>query len=156
MDYSQIFAISAAALAAEHKRVEVAAMNLANANTLAGPDGAGYQPLRVVMRPMPPSPTSPDFAARMAAEVDEPGLAQLTGPAASVEPALTTTRQVYDPGNPYADTKGFVHYPGVDTATEMVNMMSALRAYEANVAAINMAKTMAGRALEIGAGNSSS
>jgi len=59
-------------------------------------------------------------------------------------------RMVYEPGHPHADTKGYVAYPGVDQSTQMVNMASALRAYEANVVAMNAARVMAARTLEIG------
>jgi flagellar basal-body rod protein FlgC len=60
---------------------------------------------------------------------------------------------VHEPGHPLADEKGFVSYPGVDPAMEMVTLLDATRAYEANVAAMNMARAMSLKALEIG-GNS--
>jgi flagellar basal-body rod protein FlgC len=71
-------------------------------------------------------------------------------PQAVVEPSGLAPRRVYEPGNPYADAKGYVAYAGVDTAAEMVAMMSASRSYEANIAAMNMSKTMALKALQIG------
>ena len=147
MDYSKSFAISAAGMAAERLRVEVSALNIANANTIQNAAG-GYQPLRVVLHSVAPVATAPGaFAARMASWRNDP---TNTMPEASVEPSQVEPRQVYDPTNPFADTKGFVSYPSVDTATEMVNMMSALRSYESNVAALNMARTLAAKALEIG------
>jgi flagellar basal-body rod protein FlgC len=154
MDYSQSFAISAAGMAAEHTRLEVAALNLANANTMQTADGGAYQAMRVVMRAILPAAPSGDFAARMKRSENDPALATFAVPEASIEPSGIGPRQVYDAGNPFADDKGFINYPGVDTATEMVNMMSALRSYESNVAAMNMAKTMASRALEIGGSSS--
>jgi len=57
---------------------------------------------------------------------------------------------VYDPGHPDADENGIVQMPNVDVITEMVNMISATRAYEANVTALNASKSMANKALEIG------
>jgi len=57
---------------------------------------------------------------------------------------------VYEPGHPLANERGFVAYANVDSATEMVSMMSATRAYEANVSAMNTARTLALRALDIG------
>jgi flagellar basal-body rod protein FlgC len=57
---------------------------------------------------------------------------------------------VLDPGHPQADARGYVSYPGVDPATEMMTMLSASRAYEANVVAMNTARAMAVKALEIG------
>jgi flagellar basal-body rod protein FlgC len=68
----------------------------------------------------------------------------------SVEPTDLPPRMVYEPGHPLANEKGFVAYTGVDSATEMVTLMSAMRSYEANVAAMNAARTMALKALEIG------
>jgi flagellar basal-body rod protein FlgC len=69
---------------------------------------------------------------------------------ASVEAAQVAPRMVYEPGHPYADAQGMVAYPGVDHTTEMMNLNTALRAYEANVVAMNAARTMAARTLDIG------
>ncbi len=147
MDYSQAFAISAAGMTLERTRVEVAAMNLANASTIQGADGAGFQPMRVLARAdrVPGSP----FPARVEDGMEDDATS-LALPRASVEPALVAPRRVYEPGNPFADGGGFVTYPGVDTATEMINLMTAVRAYEANVAAMNAARTMVLKALDIG------
>ncbi|MFN8557121.1 MAG: flagellar basal body rod C-terminal domain-containing protein [Dehalococcoidia bacterium] len=59
-------------------------------------------------------------------------------------------RRVYEPGNPDADGEGYVLYPDIEVATEMTDMMSATRAYQANTAALNAIKAMAQKALEIG------
>jgi len=67
-----------------------------------------------------------------------------------VQPVDGAPRLVYEPGHPDADTKGFVAYPDVNPVSEMVELMTVTRAYEANVRAMNMAKTMALKALEIG------
>jgi flagellar basal-body rod protein FlgC len=71
-------------------------------------------------------------------------------PMLSVEPSNAAPRSVYEPSNPLANEKGFVTYPGVDPATEMVTLVGAMRAYEANVAAMNTARALALKALEIG------
>ncbi len=136
MDYSQSFAISASGMNLERTRVEVAALNLANANTVAGPDGQVYRPMRVVAR------------AAFAQAVTQ-GLGATT-PQVQLEPTQQPPRMVYEPGHPMANEQGFVAYAGVDTATEMVTLMSATRAYEANVAAMNAARTMSLKALDIG------
>jgi flagellar basal-body rod protein FlgC len=70
--------------------------------------------------------------------------------AATVVETGAAPRIVHDPANPHADARGDVHYPGVDHTAEMLNIMTALRAYEANVAALGAAKSMAAHALEIG------
>lgn len=153
MDYSQVFAISAAGMALERTRVEVTALNLANANTVQAPGAPRFQPMRVVGRSMPAAVASPPgFEAAMGRFAQ--GAAGAVGlPFASVEPTDVPSRLVYEPGNPFANAKGFVAYAGVDSATEMVTMMSALRSYEANVVAMNTAKTLALRALDIGGQN---
>lgn len=145
MDYSTTFAISAAGMSVERTRVEVAALNLANANTTAAPGQPGYQPLRVVAAPMQQA----SFAALMLA--GEPAAA--LKPDVRVEPAPVAPRLVHEPGHPLADERGFVRYPGVDTATEMMSLMAASRAYEANVAALNTARSMTLKALDIGSGS---
>ena len=135
MDASHLFAISAAGMGAERARLEVASLNLANANAAQPPGGPGYQPLRAVAR-----------AASFANLVE--GLP--AGPVVAIEAADARMRLVHEPGHPMADARGFVGYPAVDLATEMVTLMSALRSYEANVAALNTARALAIKTLDIG------
>ena len=143
MDHTPTFAISAAGMALERTRVEVAALNLANAHTTQASGQPAYKPLRVVAQAASPQA----FAAMMLGT--EPVSAAMQ-PQFHVEPAGVAPRLVHEPGHPLADAKGFVSYPGVDPATEMVALMSATRAYEANVAAMNTARTLALKALDIG------
>ena len=140
MDYLTAFAISAAGMGAEKLRTDVVALNLANANTALGAGGSGYQPLRVVT-------AAPLMGADFGQMMDR-GLAALQS--ASVAPYAAPNRKVYEPGHPKADREGYVSYPGVDSLMEMMTLMTASRAYEANVAAFNIARTMTARALEIG------
>lgn len=145
MDYRNAFAISASGMAVEKLRLDTTAANLANIHSTRGPDGKPYQPLSVKV-----TEARTSFAA---------GFEQLAGAARlhgarvlQVEPANVAPRRQYEPGNPDADEKGYVTLPGVNQVTEMVNMASALRAYQANVVAMNAAKTMALKALELGGG----
>jgi flagellar basal-body rod protein FlgC len=148
MDYAKTFAISAAGMAVERTRVEVASQNLANAHTVVGADGSGYQPLRVVART---AAAGGAVAGSFGAQVDQLDAGMLTSlPQVEVEPAAEGPRLVYEPGHPLADAKGYVAYPAVDPAAEMVGLMSAMRAYEANVAAMNTSKALALKTLEIG------
>jgi flagellar basal-body rod protein FlgC len=142
MDTSATFAISAAGMALERARVEAAALNLANAHSTAAAGQPGYNPVRVVAHSAAPQ----SFASLVEGES---GLAALK-PEYRLEAANASPRLVHEPGHPLADAKGFVSYPGVDTATEMMSLMSATRAYEANVAAMNTARALALKALEIG------
>jgi flagellar basal-body rod protein FlgC len=144
MDYRTAFQISAAGMTLEKARVDVTAMNLANMHAGRAADGSLYQPSRAVAT----SGALPSFGARFDAAQSQ---ALLHAPRdVRLEPLQATPRLVHEPGHPQADERGFVAYPGVNHAGEMVNLVSALRAYEANVVAMNAAKTMALKALELG------
>jgi flagellar basal-body rod protein FlgC len=147
MDYSKVFAISAAGMAAERTRVEVAALNLANANTVASPDAQGFAPQRVMLRSAL-LPQAADFAAQL-----EQAATATSVPQAMVQPTGAAPRLLHDPGHPLANAAGMVAQPAVDTASEMVTIMSAMRSYEANVAAAAAARTLALKTLEIGGGS---
>jgi flagellar basal-body rod protein FlgC len=142
VDYNPTFAISAAGMALERARVEVAALNLANAHATQAPGQIPYSPLRVVAQ----AASANGFLALMQGDA----LAAALKPEFHVEAANVAPRVVHEPGHPLANAKGFVTYPGIDPAAEMVALMSATRAYEANVAAMNTARTMALKALDIG------
>lgn len=141
MDYAQVFEISASGMSVQKTRLEVAAHNLANANTVNDVDGKPYQPLRVV-----------STAARPAANFGAAMDAATLGGATALLAADTSaeSRLVHEPGHPKADANGMVRYPGINHLDQMVTITEALRAYEANVAALQAAKTMAARALDIG------
>lgn len=139
MGYEQAFAVSAAGMDLERLRVDVATMNLANANVALDATGAGYQPMRVVARAVTGS-------AGFAQQFDR----WTHRPTVTLEPMTPATRQVVDPGHPLADAQGMVRFPAVDNTTEMMTLMSAMRAYEANVAAMNVSRAMVVKALEIG------
>jgi flagellar basal-body rod protein FlgC len=145
MDISSIFDISAAGMNLERQRLEVSALNLANANTTRGADGLPFTPLQVVVR----SGMTPFDAVFNA--VNGGGLSG-SGPVGQVQTADMPPRQVYEPGHPDADANGFVSYPGVNPVSEMVHLIAVTRAYEANVRVFNAGRSMALKALEIGSG----
>ncbi len=142
MDYNAAFQISASGMAVEKLRLDVTAANIANMNSAAATAAQAYRPSRVIGQAMPLA-FGEQFGRMYAAGGG--GVQVLAVEAQAVAP-----RMVYEPGHPYADAKGMVAYPAVNHTAEMVNLTTALRAYEANVAAMNAAKTMAARALEIG------
>ena len=143
MDYSSAFAISAAGMKVEQMRVDVTSLNLANVHTTRAPDGTLYQPLKVVSQP------KVSFSQMLQAQQGK--IANIdSGPQVKLEQSTAAPKLVQDPGHPQADENGFVEYPNVNPVDEMVNLVSAQRAYEANVRAFNAAKTMALRALQIG------
>lgn len=142
MDYRNAFAISASGMTVEKTRLDVTALNLANVHASRGPDGRVFQPLTVRV-----AEAHGSFAARF----DGMFQAQMRGArVVAVEATQLPPRLAYDPGHPDANAKGYVELPAVNQVTEMVNLSSALRAYEANVAAMNAAKTMSLKALELG------
>ncbi|MEN3186386.1 MAG: flagellar basal body rod protein FlgC [Atribacterota bacterium] len=123
------FDISASGLTAERLRMSVIAANIANAETTRTPSGEPYRRKEVVFEPL----------------LD--GGVKVT---AITEDQTTPTRRVYEPGHPDADGEGWVEYPNVVLVNEMVDLLAATRAYEANVAAINATKSMTNSALNIG------
>lgn len=143
MDFSNTFAISAAGMDAEKLRLDITALNLANVHSVKGADGQAFRPLRVVMRPAGVS-----FAEGFERAATAP---RLRPPTAMVVPADTPPRMVHEPGHPDANAQGMVAYPGVDHVGEMMNLATALRAYQANVVVMNATKAMALKTLEIGA-----
>jgi len=143
----EILKTSGSALTAQRLRMDVIASNLANAEATSTPEGGPYKRERVVFEPMlrdtfekvndpngssTPGPTTHGVEVRGVIQDDE-------------EP-----RMVYDPTHPDANDDGFVAYPNVDLVTEMTDMLSASRSYEANITVLNVAKNMAQRALELG------
>ena len=132
--------IAASGLTAERGRMNVIASNLANARTTRGANGQPYQRLDPVFAARPVAPGSFDPVLKNIREVE------LTG----VRPDTTPGEMVYDPGHPDANPQGYVEYPNVNVVTEMVNLMTASRAYEAGVTSIESLKAMARSALKIG------
>ena len=131
---------SASALAAERLRVEVAVSNLANAESTRGPDGRPYRRRDVVLAAEPVDSFN-----------DALGRATATG--VRVEQVIEDQapgRRRYEPSHPDADKDGYVEMPNVEPAEEMVDMLSAARAYQANLAAINLIRDTVQRALELG------
>lgn len=126
--------ISASGLSAQRARMDAIANNIANANTTRTPEGGPYRRQRVLVREARDPATGEPLGVRVV------GMAR----------DQTPPRRVYDPGHPDADESGYVELPNVNVIAEMIDMLSATRAYEANATAIDAAKEMANRALDIG------
>lgn len=133
MSLFSILDISGSAMAAQSKRLNVAASNMANADTAVGPDGNPYRAKQVVFQ-------------INAAAGQQIGGVKVTDVVESSAP----DRMVYEPGNPLADDKGYVRMPNVDVVSEMVNSISASRSYQANVEVMNSAKTLMLKTLTLG------
>jgi flagellar basal-body rod protein FlgC len=140
MDFLSALRISSSGLAAERVRVNLASSNLANAESTRGPDGKPYKRLDPVLEAVP-------FGDQLASASG--GGEAMGVKVAQVRQAETAGRRVYDPSHPDADQQGFVTLPDVNPIHEVVNLMSASRAYDANASAVETLKTMAQRALDI-------
>lgn len=130
---------SAAALSAEQTRLDVIAENIANANTTHGVDGKPYQRQVVVFESALQQAMSSDGSTSM------PGIQ-----VARVEKEDVPPIQVYDPGNPDADANGMISTPNININEEMADMITASRAYDANLAVVKNARSMAMETLAIG------
>jgi flagellar basal-body rod protein FlgC len=131
--------ISASGLIAERTRMDVTSQNLANAQS------TGYKRQDVVLRQ-----AGGGFANVLGQAIGQSG----SGAQRGVEVSEVVTdqapqRKVYDPGHPDADAQGYVELPNVNAVSEMTDLISASRAYEANVTALNTAKQMFSKTLEI-------
>ena len=130
---------TAAALSAEQTRLDVISENIANANTTHGVDGKPYQRQVVVFESALQQAMSSDGNVQMPAVQ-----------VAHIEKDNTPPIKVYDPGNPDADENGMVMTPNININEEMADMISASRTYEANLAVVKNAHTMAMETLAIG------
>lgn len=145
MSFFRSMDISASGLAAQRIRMNVLSTNLANTNTTRTPEGGPFRRQDVVFEARPASndPFS-DF-------LDEDWGTQLRQVKVNqIHQDQRAPRVVHDPSHPDADANGFVEMPNIQVMTEMVNMIAATRAFEANTTALNSSKAMATKALEIG------
>jgi flagellar basal-body rod protein FlgC len=144
MNFFQTMQISASALSAQTMRMNTLSSNLANANTTRTPEGGPYLPKAVVFR------SNPDFQRQMQEAIfnSQEGIAGV-----KVDQILTqedAVKDVYDPAHQDADDLGYVTMPDINVVTQMTDIMTATRAYEANVNGMKAAQRMALKALEIG------
>jgi flagellar basal-body rod protein FlgC len=146
MSYFGALDIGASALTAQRLRMDTISQNIANAGTTRTEDGTPYRRRLVVFEE---TSQGIPFSEYLSASSRERYLAKGVKVSKIVEDP-SPFKRVYDPGHPDADEEGYVEMPNVDVVTEMVNMISATRAYEANVTAMDTTKSMAIKAIEIG------
>lgn len=120
-----IFDISASAMSAQAQRMNVTASNMANADSVAGPDGEAYRAKQVVFEAQSQG-GSAIGGVRVAEVIEDP----------------SPMRMEYRPEHPLADEEGYVTMPNVSPVSEMVNMIAASRSYQANVEVMNTSKTL--------------
>ncbi|MGV8906035.1 MAG: flagellar basal body rod protein FlgC [Acetobacterium sp.] len=143
MSFLSSFNISGSALTAQKYRLDVISQNIANAQVTKTEDGTPYRRKMVVLGSVDTG--SFKDALNSAVKVNKQGV--------QVEKVMDDPSDlvpVYDPSHPDANAEGYVLYPNVNTAQEMIDAMGASRAYEANVTALNATKAIVLKALEIG------
>lgn len=136
MSMFQIFHVAGSAVSAQSQRLNVVASNLANADTVAGPDGQAYKARQVV------------FQTQLMGAGNDSGSAGVR--VTNVTEDQTPGRRVHDPKHPQADADGYVTYSNVNPVEEMVNMISASRSYQNNVEVMNTAKSLLLKTLQMG------
>ena len=133
MSILNVFQVAGSALTAQSARLNAVASNLANVDSIAGPDGRPYQAKQVVFEATPVAgPNAVGVRVRQVVEDASPG------------------RMIYDPRNPASDENGYVTLPNVSVVDEMVNMISASRSYQTNVEVMNTAKQLLLKTLTLG------
>ncbi|MCE2916324.1 MAG: flagellar basal body rod protein FlgC [Rubrivivax sp.] len=137
MSLNQIFNVAGSAVSAQSQRLNVVASNLANADTVAGPDGQAYKARQVVFQTLLMGQGA-QRNANVGVQV------------ATVREDPTAGRRVHDPKHPAADGDGYVTYSNVNPVEEMVNMISASRSYQNNVEVMNTARSLLLKTLQIG------
>lgn len=138
---------AASGLTAERLRMDVISNNIANVNSTRTVDGTPFKRKYVIFEPR--EAQNKNFASVLAGEMGTKSPAGEGVRAVGLGVDNTMGKLVYDPGHPDANADGYVELPNVDIVNEMVDMITASRAYEANVTTINAAKSMAQQALNI-------
>jgi len=137
MSMLNIFNVSGSAVSAQSQRLNVVASNLANADTVAGPDGTAYKARQVtfqtqLMGTMGGNEAAAGVSVSAITEDQSPG------------------RRIHDPSHPQADAEGYVTYSNVNPVEEMVNMISASRSYQNSVEVMNTARSLLQKTLQMG------
>jgi flagellar basal-body rod protein FlgC len=139
MSMFRIFDVAGSAVSAQSQRLNVVASNLANADTVAGPDGQAYKARQVTFSTElmgAGSTLGPDGAAGVRVS--------------NISEDQTPGRRIHDPKHPGADAQGYVTYSNVNAVEEMVNMMSASRSYQSNIEVMNTARSLLQKTLQMG------
>jgi flagellar basal-body rod protein FlgC len=134
MSLNRIFEISSSAISAQSQRLNVVASNLANADSVAGPDGQPYKARQVM------------FQARQPERADGVSGVRVSGIVQDEAPG----KRVHDPKHPLADADGYVTHSNVNVVEEMVNMISASRSYQNNVEVLNTTQQLLLKTLQLG------
>ncbi|HEY4828854.1 MAG TPA: flagellar basal body rod protein FlgC [Solirubrobacteraceae bacterium] len=152
MSFFDAISIAASGLTAERTRMDVTSENLANADTTNGANGQPYQEQQVVLQQVGGGGFSAALSNAMGSSSgtqlgssSTPGGVEVAG----IVSSSTPDQEVYDPGNPSANTQGYVKMPNVNPVNEMVDMIDESRAYQSDVTAMSTAKDMFEKTLDL-------
>lgn len=137
---------SASALTAQRLRMDVISENIANVNTTRTEEGTPYRRKTVIFEAQNQNAPFSSYLTKASQKLIGNGGVRVS----AIVEDQTPFKSIYDPGHPDADENGMVQMPNVDIVSEMVNLISASRAYEANITSIDTTKSIALKALEIG------
>ncbi|MBK7613380.1 MAG: flagellar basal body rod protein FlgC [Vitreoscilla sp.] len=146
MSMFKVFDISGSAVSAQSQRLNVVASNLANVDTVAGPDGQAYKARQVVFQTLLMGASG----SAVGADPGDPVSASAGVRVSNISEDQTPGRKVRDPGHPAADAEGYVTYSNVNAVEEMVNMISSSRSYQNNIEVMNTAKSLLLKTLQMG------
>jgi flagellar basal-body rod protein FlgC len=137
MSMLRIFDVAGSAVSAQSQRLNVVASNLANADTVAGPDGSAYKARQVVFQTV---------------LMGQPGVRDASAgvTVSTITESQAAGRRVHDPKHPAADADGYVTFSNVSPVEEMVNMISASRSYQNNIEVMNTARSLLLKTLQLG------
>jgi flagellar basal-body rod protein FlgC len=146
MNLFNLFEISGAGMAAQRERMSVITGNLANAETTRTPEGGPYRRRNIFFQAVP---VERGFAEMLSEDSFDAPDALLSVGVAGIRQSNRPPRQVFDPGHPDANPEGYVSRPDINVMEEMVDLLSAVRSYEANLTAYNTTKGLVRKVLEI-------
>jgi flagellar basal-body rod protein FlgC len=146
MDLFKIFSISGSGMAAQKSRMTVVAGNLANSESTRTVDGGPYRRRDVIFQAAPPPGEFVDELNDIAADQERAQGVEVVGVKQSNRPP----RRIFDPSHPDASSEGYVAMPDINPMEEMVDMLSAVRSYEANLSAFNTTKALIRKILDMG------
>ncbi len=144
MDFLTSLQISGSGLNVQRKRMDAISSNLANIETTRTPEGGPYKRKDVVVSSVP---LGEEFATALNQEMFDKVRETVVS---EIKEDQTPPKMVFNPNHPDANEEGYVAMPNINMMEEMVNLINATRSFEANVQAINSAKTMALRAIDLG------
>jgi flagellar basal-body rod protein FlgC len=147
MNLFKMFAISGAGMAAQRERMSVISGNLANIETTRTPEGGPYRRRDILFQAVT---TEGEFADLLSERFFDRPEGMLSVEVAGIRQSSRAPRQIFDPHHPDANSEGYVLLPDINVIEEMVDLMSAVRSYEANLTAYNATKGLVRRLLEIG------